>query len=132
MMNARWWLAGVAFLTVASIWAEEVKTDQAGQGDPRAAALMEASAKSRYTWSTDISAVSGKFAWSEDGKKGTGSFRSVLHQRGGLTFKAEDGGDVPAEVREHIGSLILHRTPPAAGSAQRRPTAYRIVVEDED
>src|SRR5262249_18074317 len=92
-MNARMGLGWVVFLIGISSRAADVKSDETGGGDPRAAALMEASAKSRYTWSTDVTSVSGKFSWSEDGKKGTGTFRSVLHQRGSLTFKAENGGD---------------------------------------
>jgi hypothetical protein len=45
---------------------------------------------------------------------------------------AEGGGDVPEEVKDHIGSLISHRTPPAARAPKRPTPPSVIVVEDED
>jgi hypothetical protein len=104
----------------------------APKGDPRAAALMEEAAKTRYVWSPEVTAVSGKFTWHNDGKSGAGTFRSILRQKGGLTFTAEGASEVPADVKEHIGSLINHRTPSAPGAAKRPTPPSVIVVEDED
>jgi hypothetical protein len=47
------------------------------KSDPRAAALLQEAAKTRYTWSPEISAVSGKFTWEKGGKSGAGTFHSV-------------------------------------------------------
>jgi hypothetical protein len=90
------WLAGTG------LWAADEK-QAAPKGDPRGAALLQEAAKTRYTWSPEVSAVSGKFAWEKDGKAGAGTFRSVLHKRGGLAIKAEGDAEVPAEVKDHIG-----------------------------
>jgi Protein of unknown function (DUF3386) len=125
------WVIGVTLLTATLSRAEDTKVQSRKGGDARAAALMEEAAKSRYTWGQDVMAVSGKFDWSEDGKSGSGTFRDVLHQKGGFTIAAEGTGAVPEEIREHIGSLIMHRAPPAA-SGQRPASAYRIVVEDDE
>jgi hypothetical protein len=124
------WMAGVVSLIGAGLRADD-KT-AAAKGDPRAAALMEETAKTRYTWSPEMTSVSSKFTWHNDGKSGAGTFRSMFHQKGGLTFTAEGDSEVPKDVKEHIGSLILHRTPPAPGAAHRPTPAYVIVVEDED
>jgi hypothetical protein len=93
---------------------------------------MEQAAKTRYVWSPGVTAVSGKFAWQYDGKSGSGTFQSVLRKKGGLTFNAEGGSEIPAEVKEHIGSLISHRTPAAPGAAPRPTPPTVILVEDED
>jgi hypothetical protein len=102
------------------------------KGDPRAAALLQEGAKTRYTWSPHVQAVSGKVAWEEEGKSGSAAFRSVLHQRGGLTFSGADHAVVPDSVREHIASMIGHRAPPKAGAGTRSQPPSVIVVEDED
>jgi len=99
-------------------------------GEPRAAALLEQAARTRYTWSASVTAVSGKVTWTQDGQTGSGTFRAELHKRGGMHFTA-DAGEVPSDVQEHVGSLIGHRTPPKAGGPQARPAAATILVEDE-
>jgi hypothetical protein len=104
------------------------------KSDPRAQGLMEQAAKTRYVWSPEVTAVSGKFTWEQDGKSGAGTFRSVLHPRGGTgtSFTAQGNSEVPADVKEHIGSLISHRTPPSPAAAKRPTPASVIVIEDED
>jgi len=124
-------MAGVLCVTLAGLTAAADKPD-ATKGDPRAAALMDEATNTRYLWSPDVSAVSGKFAWEMEGKSGTGTFRSVLRQRGGLTVTTEGDPEIVKELKEHIGSLISHRTPPAANAAKRPTPASVIVVEDEE
>jgi hypothetical protein len=130
-MKIQTWAVGILLLTGTCVWAEKMKLRGPAE-DGRAAVLMQEAARSRYTWGADVIAVAGKFTWSKDGKGGSGSFRSVLHQRDGLTFAAEDSTEVPAEVREHIASLIMHRTPPTADSAPQVPGSYAILLEDDD
>src|SRR6202035_2930699 len=120
-------IAGVLWLAATSWGIAETKP--APRGDPRAAALMEAASKTRYTWSQDNTAVSGKIEWDKDGKSGAATFRDVFHQRGGLTFSPESGGEVPEEVREHVGSMISHRAPANPKSAKRPTPPSVIVVE---
>jgi hypothetical protein len=124
-------IAGVVWLAATSWGIAETKPT-APKGDPRAAALMEAASKTRYTWSQDNTAVSGKIEWDKDGKSGAATFRDVFHQRGGLTFSPEGGGEVPEEVREHVGSMIAHRVPSSPTAAKRPTPASMIVVEDEE
>jgi hypothetical protein len=102
------------------------------KGDPRAAALMRESARTRYTWSPEVTGVAGKFTWKQDGKTGSGSFRDVLHKRGGFSATAEGNLEVPAGVKDHISSLISHRAPPAAGAPERPAPESVIIVEDEE
>jgi hypothetical protein len=116
-------------LTGLAVAADKPET---AKGDPRAAALMEEAANTRYVWSPDVLAVSGKFTWDLDGKAGTGTFRAVLRQRDGLTVTTEGDPEVVKELKDHIGSLINHRTPPAPGAAKRPTPACVIVVEDEE
>ncbi len=130
-MKLHVWIAGVVCLTGTGLRAAEEKP-ATSKSDPRAAALMEEAAKTRYAWSQEVTAVTGKLAWEKDGKAGGGAFRSMLRQRGGLTISALGDAEVPAEVQEHIGSLISHRTPPAPGAVKRPTAASFIVVEDED
>jgi hypothetical protein len=118
------WLAGTGILA-----AEEKPT--APKGDPRAGALLQEAAKTRYTWNPEISAVSGKFNWTQEGNSGAGAFRSEVHKRGGLTITPEGNAEIPAEVKEHIGSMIMHRVGPAPGAPERPQPASVIVVEDE-
>jgi hypothetical protein len=129
-MNRSLWISGVVGLVVGGL----VQADQPGpqKGDPRASQLMEQAAKTRYVWSPEITAVSGKVVWRQDGKSGSGTFRCVLRQSAGLTITADGNGEVPAEVKEHVGSLIGHRTPPAPGAAARLSPPSVILVEDED
>jgi len=124
------WIVGLALVAVTGLRAQDKPA--AAKGDPRAAALMEDASKSRYTWSQDATAVSGKFTWEMDGKSGAGTFRSVFHQHGGLKITPEGGGEVPEEVREHIGSMINHRVAPSATAAKKPQPAVVIVVEDEE
>jgi hypothetical protein len=131
-MRIRSWTVGaVLCLTGIGVQAADEKT-ASPKGDPRAAALIEESAKTRYTWSPEVTAVSGKCAWQRDGKSGAGTFRSILRQRGGFSLTADGDGEAPKEVKEHIASLIGHRTPPAPEAAKRPAPASVIVVEDED
>src|SRR5262249_32605283 len=88
--------------------------------------------KTRYTWSPEITAVSGKFTWDQDGKAGAATFRSALRQRGGLKITEEGNVAIPADVKDHVSSMISHRVSPAPGSPQRPPAPSVIVVEDED
>jgi hypothetical protein len=122
------WLATAGLLWIAT-WGARAAD---GKSDPRAAALMEEVAKTRYTWSPQITAVSGKITWDKDGQAGAATFHSVLHKRGSLTLTAESGASVPAEVRDHLASLIGHRTPSAPGAPERPPADSVIVIEDED
>jgi Protein of unknown function (DUF3386) len=130
-MNGRLWIAGLVVLIAGSGNAGG-QQPAAQSGDARAAALMEAAGRTRYTWSPAITAVSGKFSWNQEGKSGAGSFRSVLHQREGMTFTPEGGAAVPDAVKEHIESMIMHRVPPPSGAGSGRQPAYVIVVEDDD
>ena len=133
-MNRFMTLVSMACLGLAGLASADDKPPT--KGDPRAAALMDQATKTRYLWTPDITAVSGKFTWEMDGKHGAGTFRSVLRQRGGLTVNTEGDPEIVKELKEHIGSLINHRTPPAAGTA-KPPTLtvfsdYVIVVEDDE
>jgi hypothetical protein len=130
-MKLHVWMAGVVLLAGGRLQAGDIK-QPAPKGDPRAAALMQEAAKTRYTWSPDVVAVSGKITWHHDGKSGAASFRSVLRQRGGLTFAVEGDGQVPSDVRDHVASMINHRVPPAPGAAERPQPPSVIVVEDEE
>src|SRR5207248_8808805 len=44
----------------------------------------------------------------------------------------EGSAEVPDEVKDHVGSMIAHRTPAAAASGSRPPAACVIDVEDDD
>jgi Protein of unknown function (DUF3386) len=131
-MRLRVWIAGVACLMGTNLGTAEDDKTGALKGDPRAITLMEEAARTRYTWSQQVTGVSGKFTWHNEGKSGAGTFHSTLRQRGGTTFTAEGGGEVPEEVKDHIGSLIGHRVPPAPAAAKRPIPPSVIVVEDED
>jgi hypothetical protein len=130
-MKLHVWTVGLVWLAGASLQADDAKQTPS-KGDPRAAALMQEAAKTRYTWSPDISAVSGKIAWEKDGRAGAGTFRSILRQRGGLSITADGDEQVPTDVKEHVASMINHRVPPAAGAAERPLPQSVIVVEDEE
>jgi hypothetical protein len=129
-MKFRVVIVGLVSLIGSGLNAQDKPAAQ--KGDPRAADLMEQAAKSRYTWSQDFAAVSGKFTWNIDGKSGAGTFHYKLRQKGGPTFTADGGTEIPADVKEHIASMIFHRVPPAAGAARRPQPSYVIVIEDED
>jgi Protein of unknown function (DUF3386) len=128
-MKLHLWMAGAAFLISGTLQAAE---GDKPKGDPRAAALMEEASKTRYVWSPEVKAVSGEFAWEQDGKSGTGTFHDVLHQRRSLKITGEGGTEVPGDVKEHIGSMIGHRVPPAPGAAARPQRPAVIVVEDDE
>ncbi len=129
----KWWVwtACVSCLTVSCLWAADTNQG-AAKGDPRAEALLQEASRTRYTWSPEVVAVSGTIAWEKDGKAGAGTFRWVLRQRGGLTITPEGDAQVPAEVKEHVASMIGHRVPPAPGAAERPQPPSVIVVEDDD
>jgi hypothetical protein len=129
-MKSSVWIAAIISLVGTGILAAD-SGPTAGKGDPRAAALMEEATKTRYTWDPQVTAVSGKFTWEQEGKAGAGSFRAVLHKRGGLTVTADGGGEVPADIKDHIGSLISHRTAPAPGSPKKPAPPAVILVEDD-
>jgi len=130
-MKVQTWAVALLLLTGTCVWAEKMKLRSFE--DTRAAALMQEAFRSRYTWSPDVTAVAGKFTWStKDGQGGSGTFRSVLHQRHGFTIAAEGSVPVPPEVRDHISSLIMHRTPPAHGSEQQAGGPYAVLLEDDD
>jgi hypothetical protein len=124
-------IVGALWLTATALWAADEKP-AAPKVDPRAAALLQEAGKTRYVWSPEMNVVSGKFTWEKDGQNGAGTFRSVLHQRGGLTISAEGNAEVPAEVKDHIGSMIMHRVGPAPGAPERLQPASVILVEDEE
>jgi hypothetical protein len=130
-MRRHVWVVGVLFLAAAGLQAADTKLDGA-KGDPRAAALLHEASRTRYTWSPDVVAVSGKIAWDKDGKTGTGTFRSVLRQRGGLTITPQGDAAVPEDVQEHVASMINHRVPPSAEALARPQQPAVVVVEDED
>jgi hypothetical protein len=117
------------FLGTGLSSADEKQTPS--KGDPRAAALLQEAAKTRYTWSPEITVVSGKFTWEKDGNSGAGTFRSVLHKRDGLSITADGNAEIPADIKDHIGSTIMHRVGPTPGSPERPQPASVIVVEDE-
>ena len=121
----------IVCLMATGLQAQESK-QPALKGDPRAAALLQEATKTRYTWGPDVVAVSGKIAWEEDGKSGSATFRSVLRQRGGLTMSAAENASVPADVKDHVASMIGHRVPPSLGAAERPQPASVIVVEDDE
>jgi hypothetical protein len=124
-------MVGVVCLAGSTLQAAPTKPE-AAKGDPRAAALLQEASKTRYTWSPDITVVSGKLTWEKDGKAGAGTFRSVLHKHDGLTITPEGNGQVPEEVKEHVASMINHRVAPSASAAQRPQPPAVIVVEDEE
>jgi Protein of unknown function (DUF3386) len=130
VMKSHGCIAGVLLLGVTCAWAGDPKQPP-GKGDPRAAALLEEAAKTRYTWSPEVTTVSGKISWDQDGHAGGARFHSVLHKRGGLTLTGENGAAVPADVKDHLASLIGHRTAPYPGAAERSPAESVIVVEDD-
>jgi Protein of unknown function (DUF3386) len=130
-MKLHVWTASLVWLAGTGLQAADTKPTPT-KGDPRAAALMQEAAKTRYTWSPDVSAVSGKIAWEKDGRAGAGTFRSVLRQRGGLSITADGDEQVPTDVKDHVASMINHRVPPAPGSAERSQPHFVIVVEDEE
>jgi hypothetical protein len=123
-------MAGLFWIATSNAWADAKQAPT--KSDPRAAALMEEAAKTRYIWSPETAAVSGKITWDKDGQAGAATFHSVLHKRGGLTLTPESGASVPAEVKDHLASLIGHRTASAPGAAQRPPADVAILVEDEE
>ncbi|HZU35998.1 MAG TPA: DUF3386 family protein [Gemmataceae bacterium] len=123
-------VAGLLFVTCTALQAQESKPAPA-KGEARAAALLAAAARTRYTWSPEVTAVSGKVTWNVDGASGAGTFQDVLHRRGGFKIMADGGATVPDEVSEHIQSLIGHRTPLAAGATNRPAAPAVIVVEDD-
>jgi len=125
------WMLALVCCGGAGLAAADVKP-LAPKGDSRAAALMAEAAKTRYTWSPEVTAVSGKFSCEMNGKAVSGTFRSALHQRGGFSIDAEGDADTLKEVKDHIGSLISHRTPPAPGKPQQASPATTIVVEDDE
>jgi hypothetical protein len=122
---------GLICLVGPALLASDSKSDKA-TGDARAQALMEEAARTRYVWSPEIASVSGKFTWALDGQTGEATFRRVLHQKGKTSFVVEGNVPVPQEVKDHIASLISHRTsaPPGAPSKAAPPSV--IVVEDDD
>jgi hypothetical protein len=130
-MKPHVWVIGIVCLATSGAYAKDAK-HSASQGDPRAAALLQEASKTRYTWSPELVAVSGKISWEQDGKSGTASFRSVLHQRGGFTCTPEGDTPVPADVNDHVASMIGHRVAPAPGKPERPQPPSVIVVEDED
>ena len=130
-MKRLMWTLGVICLAGSSALAAD-KPPTTGQGDIRAAALMEEAANTRYTWSPDVTVVSGKFTWEMGSKSGAGTFKSVLHQRGGLTIESADKTDIPEDVKDHITSMINHRVSPSSAAAKRPTPASVIVIEDED
>jgi len=86
-MKRHIWILGVFWLAGTTLRADDPKPKPTPtKGDPRAAALLQEAAKTRYTWSPDVTALSGKIAWEKDGQAGLGTFRSVLRKRGGLTI----------------------------------------------
>jgi hypothetical protein len=121
------WTAGVLFLAANYGLAADTK------GDPRAAALLKEAAKTRYTWSPDVSGVSGRFTWEQDGKTGAGTFHVQFHKgRAGRNLTAEGNEPLPADVKDHVLSMIMHRTPAAPGAKERPEPDAVIVVEDDE
>jgi hypothetical protein len=125
------WILGVLWLAGTTLHADDSKPAPT-KGDSRAAALLQDAAKTRYTWSPDVTALSGKIVWEKDGQAGSGAFRSVLRKRGGLTITSESDPQVPADLKDHVASMISHRVPPAPGTAERPQSPSVIVVEDEE
>jgi hypothetical protein len=123
-------LVAVFWLIASGLSAADEKSAPA-KGDQRSAALMQEAAKTRYTWSPEVFAVSGKFNWEKDGQAGSGTFRSEIHKRGGMEIKAAGDSEVPADVKDHIASMIMHRVPPAPGKPERPQPETVIVVEDD-
>jgi hypothetical protein len=130
-MIVRGWFVTLICLVLPG-WLPADTKSSTSKGDPRAAELLHQASQTRYTWSPEISAVSGKLTWEVDGKAGSGSFRSVLHQRGGFTINPQGDAQVPAEVKDHVASMIGHRVAPKPGTPQRAQPDYVIIVEDED
>jgi len=129
-MKLQFFMVGVVWLVATSLATAESRPST--PGDPRAAALMEAASKTRYTWSPDVSVVSGKLEWEADGKSGTATFRDALHKRGGFSITPESGGEVPKDVQDHVASMIGHRIPSNPAAAKGPAPASVIVVEDEE
>jgi Protein of unknown function (DUF3386) len=129
-MKLQFSIVGVVWLVATSVASADRPSTP--KGDPRAAALMEAASKTRYTWSPAVSVVSGKLEWETDGKSGTATFRDALHKRGGFSITPESGGEVPKDVQDHVASMIGHRIPPNPTAAKGPAPASVIVVEDEE
>ena len=72
-MTRHIWLVGVLWLAATGLQADDSKPAP-NKGDPRAAALLQEAAKTRYTWSPEVTAVSGKIAWEKDGQAGREHF----------------------------------------------------------
>jgi hypothetical protein len=125
------WVAGLCCLAGAGLEAADTKVTT-GQGDARAAALLQEASRTRYTWSPEVVAVSGKLSWEADGKAGSGTFRSALRQRGGLTITPEGDAKVPTDVKDHVASMIGHRVGPAPGAPEQPQRPAVVVVEDEE
>ncbi len=123
-------MAGAICLVAAALQAAETKP--AAKGDPRAAALLQESARTRYTWSPAMTGVSGKFTWEQDGQSGSGQLHAIFHKRGGVKVEADGGAALPADVKDHVASMIMHRVPLAPGAAERPPAPAVIVVEDDE
>jgi hypothetical protein len=124
-------LVGLVCLVGTCLWAADEKPATA-KGDQRSASLMKEAAKTRYTWSPEVTAVSGKFAWEKDGKGGVGAFHSELHKRGGFSVSAEGEAQVPEDVIDHISSMINHRVAPAPGKPEPPQPESVILVEDDE
>ena len=56
------WTAGIVCLLGTTLEAADTNPAPA-KGDPRAASLLQEASGTRYSWSPDIAAVSGKIAW---------------------------------------------------------------------
>jgi hypothetical protein len=118
----------VGCVVTGCLWAADEKQETA-KGDPRAEGLLQQASRTRYTWSPDVMAVSGKIAWENDGKAGAGTFQSIVRKRGGLTITSEGDSQVSADLKDHVASMIGHRVPPAT---ERPQPPSVIVVEDDD
>lgn len=126
-MKRQGWIAAACLVSMGYC----ATADDAPKGDPRAAALLKEASGNRYTWSPEVTTLSGKFTWKKDGKTVEGSFRHAFGKVHALTVNImTDDAEVKRHLQSHLGSQISHRTPPMV-NADRPPVPSVIVVEDD-
>jgi hypothetical protein len=123
------WQLGMLVIILAGFGIRVLAAEpEAPKGDERAAALMAEATKNRYTWSQNVTGLSGKFVWKSGDKSVEGSFRYSFRKPRGLKLETED-----AEVKEQLQSLLSsrigHRSPSDGPSD---PVPMIIVVEDDE
>jgi hypothetical protein len=124
------WLSGPV---PAAFAAEPAVAPAKPKGDPRAAELMRRSEETRYSWPADVARIEGRVEWTVDNASGKAGFSADL--RTGTVEVSHPDEAAARRIQGHLRSLITHRAAPPAPAGDRaakEPTAYAIVVEDEE